>query len=52
MWLGSPAAIMGVWMMGTPAQRLGLVLFLGGAALVFVSCLMHVTRAFATPRRR
>ena len=40
-----PAALAVAFSAATASQRLGFVLFYGGAALVLVSCCMHMAKA-------
>jgi hypothetical protein len=41
----SPAAAAAAWLAATPAQRLGFLLFVLGAACVGLSLLLHLARA-------
>ncbi len=42
--LSDPATLMAVFSTASGGQRLGFVLFYGGAAMVLVSCCMHAVR--------
>ncbi|MBI5137075.1 MAG: hypothetical protein HZA24_07015 [Nitrospirae bacterium] len=44
MLLSDPAGLILALMAATPSQRLGLVLFFGGAAMVLASIIMHASR--------